>query len=193
MSSHNNTPSHNKNRCLRVQVSYTPIVGMFLNWPPVLRSLLASIWLFGIMPPKVKDYQQMLLPVVEQFAQYAPGPTGENLRVFDEDLGVHRDLRVMLAYIINDIRAIPSGTCGTHPPAYVGSCNFCKQAGRRIHSRMVLGGAVRSLGVGICSYTTHLHTIPYSYAQPIITHHTIITNHLIIKHHPIIINHPIIA
>ena len=64
------------------QVSYTPIVGMFLNWPPALRALLASIWMFGIMPPKVKDYQMMLTPVVEQFAKYAPGEDGKDMMVW---------------------------------------------------------------------------------------------------------------
>jgi hypothetical protein len=45
-------------------------VGIFLNWPPVLRSLLASIWMFRILPPKVLDYQQALLPIVEQLAKF---------------------------------------------------------------------------------------------------------------------------
>ena len=121
---------------------------MFLNFPPVLRSLLASIWMFGIMPPKVKDYQQMLLPVVEQLAKFMPGPDGEDLRVWDADKEEWLDLRLILAQIINDIRAVPCGTCGKHPPCYVGSCNFCKQCGRRVHSRTVLGGAVRGVGTG---------------------------------------------
>jgi hypothetical protein len=134
-------------------VSYTPIVCEFLNWPPVLRSLLASLWMVGIMPPKVKDYQEMLKPVVEQFAKYAPGPTGEDMHVRDADTDSDRAMRLMLAKIINDIRAVPCGTCGKHPPCYVGSCNFCKQCGRRIHGRTVLGGAVRGVGMGIRTYT----------------------------------------
>jgi hypothetical protein len=130
------------------QVTYTPIVGLFLNWPPDLRSLLASIWMFGIMPPKVKDYQQMLLPIVEQLAKYAPGPTGEDLDVYDADTAADRALRLLLVSIMNDIRAVPCGTCGKHPPCYVGTCNFCKQCGRRVHGRTVLGGAVRGVGAG---------------------------------------------
>lgn len=140
-------------------MTYTPIVGMFLNLPPVLRSLLSSIWMFGIMPPKVQDYQQMLLPVVEQFAKYAPGPTGEDLRVWDADTGIDEDLRIVIAQIMNDIRAIPIGTCGKAPPCYVGSCNFCRQCGRRAHVRTVLGGAVRGVGFGMPSRTTYFpHT-----------------------------------
>ena len=86
------------------QVSYTPIVSMFLNWPPALRQLLASIWLFGILPPKVKDYQQMLLPVVEQLEKYAPGPDGEDLNVWDADTETHRDVRVLMALVLNDMQ-----------------------------------------------------------------------------------------
>ena len=111
---------------LAVQITYTPIVCEFLNWPPVLRSLLASLWMVGIMPPKVKDYQSMLLPVVEQLAKYIPGPTGEDLCVDDSDTGTNRPMRLVLAKIINDIRAVPCGTSGKHPPCYVCSCNFCR-------------------------------------------------------------------
>jgi hypothetical protein len=146
----------------RVQVAYTPIVGMFLNWPPVLRSLLASMWMFGIMPPYVKDYQAMLRPVVEQFAQYAPGPTGEDLRVWDADTETNRDLRVVNATACNDVRGLPCGTCGANPPAYVGSCNFCKQTGRRVHARTVLGGAVRAVGMGTIQRTTCVFVLPHT-------------------------------
>jgi hypothetical protein len=138
------------------QVAYTPIVGIFFNWPPVLRSLLASIWMFGILPPKVLDYQYALLPVVEQLAKHVPGPTGEDLRVWDADTQTYRYLRLIVAQIINDIRALPFGTCGTHPPAYVGNCNFCKQTGRRLHERMVIGGAVRALGTGTLLHTSYV-------------------------------------
>ncbi len=100
------------------------------------------------MPPKVKDYQSMLLPVVVQLAKYIPGPTGEDLCVDDSDTGTNRPMRLVLAKIINDIRAVPCGTCGKHPPCYVGSCNFCRQGGRRAHGRTVLGGAVRGVGGG---------------------------------------------
>jgi hypothetical protein len=34
-------------------VSYTPIVGQVLNFPPKLRGLLGQIVLFGYLPPKV--------------------------------------------------------------------------------------------------------------------------------------------
>jgi hypothetical protein len=34
-------------------VSYTPIVGQILNFPPKLRGLLSQIVLFGFLPPKV--------------------------------------------------------------------------------------------------------------------------------------------
>jgi hypothetical protein len=130
-------------------VTFTPIVGMFLNFPPILRSLLESIWLFGLMPPHVEDYQQMLLPVVEQFEQYQPGDLGEDLCFYDIDSAIERANRIIMALVINDIRAVPLGTCGSHPPAYVGSCNLCKQGGRYHCHRMILGGAVRGLGSGI--------------------------------------------
>jgi hypothetical protein len=160
---------------------------MFLNWPPVLRAMLASIWMFGILPPKCKDYQQMLLPVVEQLAEFAPGPDGVDLEVYDADSDKYRALRVMLAFILNDIRAVPCGTCGKHPPCYVGSCNFCKQTGHREHNRTVLGGAVRGVGLGTTSHTRRAFHAPclslrvptirrikyrmaYSYRMPYDTH-----------------------
>ena len=164
-------------------MSYTPIVGVFLNWPPVLHNLLASMWLFGVMPPKVKDYQQMLLPVVEDFAKYAPGPDGEDLRVYDADTEEERDNRVVCAEIMNDIRGLPCGTCGAHPPAYVGSCNICKQGGRWKLNRIVLGGAVRGVGTGIIR--TLITACPLIIAcRLFITYHPIITYHLIIVSHP---------
>jgi hypothetical protein len=113
--------------------------------------------MFGIMPPKVKDYQMMLLPVVEQFAKYAPGPTGEDLRLQDADTCTARALRLLLAILINDVRAVPNGTCGKHPPCYVGSCNWCKQTGRRVHGRTVLGGAVRGVGNGTILLSSRIH------------------------------------
>ena len=47
--------------------------------------LLGSIWLLGYMPPKVKNYQNMLLPLVDMYAQFAPG--NEPVTVFDKKKG----------------------------------------------------------------------------------------------------------
>ena len=46
--------------------------------------LLGSIWLLGYMPPKVRNYQNMLRPLVDMFEKYAPGK--DPIVVFDSSL-----------------------------------------------------------------------------------------------------------
>jgi hypothetical protein len=114
------------------------------------------------MPPKVKDYQAMLKPVVEMFAKYAP-ITGEPLVVDNADTGSPTNIWLMIAWTMNDIRAIPTTTCGRHPPCFCGGCNSCIQRGIRLEGqpRTIVPGAVRALGEGhvsqACIYTRDTH------------------------------------
>lgn len=140
------------------KISYTPIVAKLLNLPAALRSQMACFWLLGYMPPKVKDYQAMLHPVVDMFAARAPC-TGDPLDVWSAATDADQKLWAVCAWNINDIRAFPSTTCGTAPPAYVGSCNLCEQPGIRPRGMgtQVLPGAVRFLGQGRhASYFRHM-------------------------------------
>ena len=89
----------------------------------------------------------MLRPLVEMFAARAPH-TGEPLRVPSASAdGTEVHIYLVVAWTANDIRAIPSTTCGASPPAYVGSCNMCEQKGVRPHglNTTVIPGAVRAL------------------------------------------------
>jgi hypothetical protein len=133
------------------KTSYTPIVAKLLNLPAEMRGLLSSIWLLGYMPPYVKDYQAFLQPIADMFAAHAPSE-GEPLTVFNVARGQEEDINLVLAWNINDIRAVPSTTCGKSPPCYVGSCNMCAQQGIRLagQPRTILPGAVRALEEGTC-------------------------------------------
>jgi len=60
--------------------TFTPITAKVLNYNGKMRGLLTNIVLLGFMPPGVKNYQNMLLPVVEMYAKRAPS-TGKPLQV----------------------------------------------------------------------------------------------------------------
>jgi len=145
------------------KTSYTPIVAQLLNLPAEMRGLLSSMWLLGYMPPNVKDYQAFLKPIADMFAARAP-LTGVPLEVYNAAKGQEDSISLMLAWSINDIRAVPSTTCGSNPPCYVGSCNMCVQQGIRLRGqqRTILPGAVRALGAGACTrahVVCRMHTL----------------------------------
>ena len=125
------------------KVSYTPVTAKLMNMAADARGMLGSIWLLGFWPPKVKDYQAMLLPVVEMFAKHAPGE--EPIDVYDAHLKQRSNKWVVLAQNTNDIRGVTPATCGKAPPSLVGSCNMCMQEGVRHRTTTVLPGAVRAL------------------------------------------------
>ena len=102
--------------------------------------ILQSILLLGFLPPKVRSYQNMLLPVVQQFARHGPGQ--EPVVVRHPNTGLDLKVFVVHAYNMNDIRGVPLATCGGHPPRLVGSCNRCHVAGQHHHKTTVIPGAV---------------------------------------------------
>ena len=140
---------------IRKKSSYTPIALKCLSLPPKIRGLLASIWLVGCLPPKVKDYKSFLRPVVEAFARHAPGR--EPIRVHDASRGgAPAEVFVAIAWTVNDIRGVPTTTCGRQPPCYVGPCNMCQVVGMRPNKSpgsIIVPGAVQALGNG-----THSHS-----------------------------------
>ena len=122
-------------------VTYTPITAKLLNLPSNARGRLSCIWLLGFLPPNVSNYQNMLKPMVEMFAKSAPGE--QPIQVYDAHLGRDRDIWTVLSWITNDIRGVPNGTCGRHPPDIIGSCNYCCIKGNNISpGTTVLVGAV---------------------------------------------------
>ena len=126
---------------IQKNVTYTPITAKVLNLPTHARGRLACIWLLGFLPPNVKNYQNMLKPMVEMFAKSAPGK--EPIEVFDAHQGTNRKLWTVISWITNDIRGVPNGTCGRHPPSIIGSCNYCCIKGNHIKpGGTVLVGAV---------------------------------------------------
>ena len=124
-------------------VSYTPVVAKVLNLPPTLRGQLGMLWLLAYFPPKVRNYMSMLRPVVEQLARFAPSETP--LEVDNAHTGGQTKVWVVLLWNVNDIRGVPNGTLGRHPPCYVGPCNACVIGGSRHANRTVIPGAVRLL------------------------------------------------
>ena len=128
-------------------ISYTPLTAKLLNFPPLLRGMLSAIWLLGFLPPHVKNYQNMLLPMVDMFARRAPGE--EPVEVFDAHTGEDANKWLVIASLANDIRGVPGATCGRHPPCKVGSCNFCHVEGVRHRRTTVLPGSVRALPPGV--------------------------------------------
>ena len=126
---------------IQKNVTYTPITAKVLNLPTHVRGRLGCIWLLGYLPPHVKNYQNMLKPMVEMFAKSAPDK--DPINVYDAHTKTHRNIWTVIAWITNDIRAVPNGTCGRHPPSLIGSCNYCCIQGTNIKKgTTVLVGAV---------------------------------------------------
>lgn len=123
-------------------VSYTPVVFKYLNLPPSIRSRFGTMLLLAFFPPRIKNHQAMFRPLVEQLARYQPGR--ETVSVYDAFQEQVRQLSVVVAPLINDIRGLPHTTMGKAPPAYVGSCNYCMQGGFW-HRRVTLPGVCRAL------------------------------------------------
>ena len=134
------------------RVTYTPITGKILNFSAKTRGLLQSILLLGYMPPKVKNKQNMILPVVEMFEKRCPR-TGRPLKVFDAYRQTTRKIYFVCAQIVNDLRGMPDCSCGASPPALVGSCLTCRIRGitYKGHKGTFIPGAVRTLPSGECA------------------------------------------
>ena len=124
---------------LSKRVTYTPCTTKLLNWGKDLRGLLGSIWLLAYFPPKVQNYQAMLRPLVEMFARHQPGKPP--LLITREGFPVLK-IWYMVAFNMADIRGLPTTTCGSSPPCFVGGCNWCHQPGIRVHGRTIMPGAV---------------------------------------------------
>ena len=124
-------------------VTYTPVVVKVLNASSEMYSTHTNKLMVGTFPKKVKDYQAMFRPIVRMYAKHAPGKSP--LTVWNAYSGSEIQVWYVLAWTVNDIRALPLTTCGRHPPCYIGGCNYCIVGGQRHHGRTVYPGAVRGL------------------------------------------------
>jgi hypothetical protein len=86
-----------------------------------------------------------MLPLVEQLARHRPG--AEPILVQDSFSDQQIEVFIYLAWVQNDIRGIPSTTCGRSPPCKVGGCNGCVLDGFTVKDipGTFMPGAVRFL------------------------------------------------
>ena len=122
---------------VRKNTSYTPVTLKILNLPGELRGALGTMLLLGLFPPKIKDYNAMMRPIVDMFIDVGPG--GAGARVGD------KVIYLALAWILNDSRGVPSCCSGKQAPAFCGSCVLCVVQGQQHHTTTILPGAVRLL------------------------------------------------
>jgi hypothetical protein len=108
-------------------LSPTPLTGLLLNFTPAIRNLLASVFLFGLVPGGIKDHQTMYYPWLKQFASYGPGTKG--ITVYDAHMERDRTFFLVIAVCVNDLRGLPGMVNGRYGPAINGSCNACEVTG----------------------------------------------------------------
>ena len=102
-----------------------------------MRGALGTLVFLALFPPKVKNYNAMMRPIVDMFVDLAPRGSGVTLQ--------EKVVHVALAWILNDTRGVPDCCCGKQAPAFVGSCVRCVIQGQRHHTATTLPGAVRQL------------------------------------------------
>jgi hypothetical protein len=125
---------------VRKNVTYTPVTMKMLNMPGDMRGALGTMLFVALFPPKVKNYNAMMRPIVDMLIDLEPRGVGITVG----QLVMH----VALAWILNDTRGVPSCCCGKQPPAFCGSCVRCVVQGQKHHTATILPGAVRTLPMG---------------------------------------------
>jgi hypothetical protein len=125
---------------VRKNISYTPVTLKLLNLPGDMRGALGTMLFVALFPPKVKDYNAMMRPIVDMFIDLEP--RGPGIPVGNQ--AIH----VAVAWILNDTRGVPTCCCGKQAPAHCGSCVRCVVQGQTHHTSTTLPGAVRTLPMG---------------------------------------------
>jgi hypothetical protein len=125
---------------VRKLVSYTPVTLKLLNMPGDMRGALGTMLFVALFPPKVKNYNAMMRPIVDMFIDLEP--RGRGIAVGD------KAIHVAVAWILNDSRGVPTTCCGKQPPAHCGACVRCVVQGQTHHTATTLPGAVRTLPMG---------------------------------------------
>ena len=125
-------------------VSYTPVTLKVLNLQSTLRSRMSSIVLLAVLPPHIKNYNNLLRPVAHLIHRHRPGG-GVPITLRHPVSGTTIFLYVYLAYTVNDIRGVPGCTGGKHAPCIEGSCVRCKVRGLHRQNRTIVPASVRAL------------------------------------------------
>jgi hypothetical protein len=103
--------------------SFTPILGVVLDWPLEVRNAQGSLWCMGVFPDKIRNYQNMHRPNAEQFA--ACGPDSDGVEIVDAFDGTTHTSYVAIVIMLNDLRGYYQSSMGKSAPCYVGNCPMC--------------------------------------------------------------------
>ena len=81
------------------------------------------IGMLGVVPPKCKNTQLDLEPLVKMFATLKPGTSGMRIR---SPLSAEDEIWwAMIVCTINDMRGISKGNCQKQAPSKLMACNDC--------------------------------------------------------------------
>jgi hypothetical protein len=110
-----------------------PIVAIVLNLPPYIRTKFAAMLLFGVMPPKVKDYDNLLRVMYQQCQTFMweSNPRGPGLSVFNGHTRQHEQKWLCWKRITEDSKGLPKPVGCSTQPAYIGACPWCNIKGVR--------------------------------------------------------------
>jgi hypothetical protein len=113
-----------------MKTNITPFVFDNLCLPDWMRKAFDTKYVGALFPDGMKPTQITMLPLVEMIARRQPGPRGEPLEVevarLDED-PVTRLARVIVAWLINDLKGYAGPMLAFQHPALKGSCHTCMQ------------------------------------------------------------------
>ena len=104
-----------------------PILLNIFNVAPWVRNLMTMLFMVGIMPPKCKNAQLYLEPVVKMFKALKPGTSGFQVRSPLSSLD--ETWYAMIVFDLNDMRGVSKGNCQVQHPAKEMACNDCAVSG----------------------------------------------------------------
>jgi hypothetical protein len=103
--------------------TFTPLLAMVADWKLDMRNAQGAMWVLGVLPGHVQNYQSMHLPNARQLAEC--GPDGVGVPIVDAHDGTHHLAYVAVAFFINDLRGYYNATMGKKPPCNIGACCMC--------------------------------------------------------------------
>jgi hypothetical protein len=113
----------------------TPFVFDNMCLPEWLRKAFDTKYVGAMLPDGMKPTQVTMLPLVEMLAKRQPGPRGEALRV---EVAKHKEdsesrwLRVIVAWLVNDLKGYAGPMLAFQHPALKGLCHTCMVCGLKI-------------------------------------------------------------
>ena len=143
-----------------MQVSFTPVMGQLLSYPPHMRQTFGGYLLLGVMPPKVRNYNAMYGAILSHIRS-----TGTSMDDFKQDyaekvyplcsfdaedhaLDPPRSVTKYLCLnnLLEDTRGVGNPTCSFQAPAVDGMCVHCNVKGVHRDKKTTYIGPVRFLG-----------------------------------------------